>query len=131
VRKFCLQSIAVLVAFCACSNAETIAPTTTPTTTTTHEIQGLLCRHDLAEFEISDFPADYVGYPTPEEAVEEFVANGVPLMKPHPAELTLFEVADDSATFLSEDGRPVLILQLVDLGYGFVVEGHRRCGPDG
>jgi hypothetical protein len=31
------------------------------------------------------------------------------------------------ATFLADDGRPILIVVLKDYGNGWVVESHRRC----
>jgi hypothetical protein len=97
----------------------------------TFELLGLICLHDLYEQEIGDFAADYVGYETKDEAVEHYVEFQASLMKPHPGDLSFDGFIPDGAVFISEDSRPVLILQLDNLGNGWAVAGFRKCGPDG
>jgi hypothetical protein len=117
---------AVLLVSCAAGagSSATEPPTTSPET---FSQDGLVCLQDLYEWSIGDFGEDYVGAETAEDAVAKFVANGEPLMDPHPSDLTYVGVDGMEATFLAEDGRPILILALNDFGNGWVVEGYRRC----
>jgi hypothetical protein len=107
--------------------ATTEPPATTSTTPETFSQDGLVCLLDLYEWSHSDFGDDYVGAETAEEAVAEFVASGEPLMQPHPRDLTYQGLENMEATFLADDGRPILIVVLKDYGNGWVVESHRRC----
>jgi hypothetical protein len=117
--------------FASCSegagSATTEPPTTTSSTPETFSQDGLVCLQDLYEWSMSAIAEDYVGTETEEEAVEKFIASGEPLMKPHPRDLTYKGLDDMEATFLAEDGRPILILAMNDLGNGLYVESHRRC----
>jgi hypothetical protein len=120
---------AILLASCAegAGPATAVPSATTSTTPETFSQDGLVCLQDLYEWSMTSIEEDYVGADTEEEAVERFVASGEPLMEPHPRDLTYQGLDGVEATFLSEDGRPILILALNDLGNGWYVESHRRC----
>ena len=119
----------MLLVSCAAGAGSSVTepPTSTSTTPETFSQDGLVCLRDLYEWSMSEITEDYVGAETAEEAVAKFVASGEPLMDPHPSDLTYMGVDGMEATFLADDGRPILILALNDFGNGWVVEGYRRC----
>ncbi len=95
--------------------------------TETFPIGSLTCYHDLAEDSIAEFPEDFTGFDSPEEAVDAWWAGSEGIFRDDRASFDE-ELDVPEARYRDERGNVQLVLGLVELpSGGWAVESTQAC----